>query len=87
MKNTDSTETTEDCESENRGLYDLTVPPVGAEILRRIEHEKRVTLASLCGLHTFRNVSRSTIKHHLSQLVARGYARRHGRGKGTWYTL
>ncbi len=87
MKNENSGNSTCDCVYEDEALEDPTVPPVAAKIHRVLWREKRLTIGGLCGTHDLRKTPRSTIKQNLRLLVARGHAQRHGRGKGTWYTL
>ncbi|MBU6475243.1 MAG: winged helix-turn-helix transcriptional regulator [Alphaproteobacteria bacterium] len=87
MEKTNSGNSTEGCFYEDCTLKDPTVPPAAAKIHFRLWREKRLTITSLCNAHDLRDVPRSTVKHHLRLLVARGYVQRHGRGKGTWYTL
>lgn len=68
-----------------RARDDLTLPPLAADMLQRLEIHKRQTITDLA--EYLDPTSRSTIKDHLRKLIAAGYVRRHGRGKATWYTL
>jgi hypothetical protein len=70
-----------------RAYDDLALSPVAAGILWRLEREKRQTIADLVGGYGLRHWCRNTIKYHLRELLRAGLARKHGRGKATWYTL
>ncbi len=66
---------------------DPALPPVAAKILWRLERETRQTIADLVDAYVLCDLSRNTIKLHLRNLVRAGRARKHGRGRATWYTL
>ncbi len=62
----------------------LSLSPLAAEILHQLKFWKRRTVTDL--VHRTQE-SPSTIRQRLRELVRDGYARRHGKGKSTWYTL
>ncbi len=62
------------------------LPPLAAIILRLLEQRARMTVTDFVREYALRHTTRSTLKLHLRRLVSTGLARRHGRGKATWYT-
>jgi Fic family protein len=68
---------------ENERLMD-PMPPLSAAILNLVREHGRVTVASVAGATS---TSRNTVKNHLTKLIDAGALVRHGRGRGTWYSL
>ncbi len=60
------------------------LPDLSVRILDIARDRGRVSVAD--AVHVTR-ASRNTIKGHLQALVAAGHLRRHGAGRGTWYSL
>lgn len=61
----------------------LSLPQLSALILQFIEQHTRASIADIVDAT---NASRNTIKKHVTTLVEQGYLKRHGQGRGTWYT-
>ena len=59
------------------------LPPLTSELKEFVEEKGKATLRQACE-HTGAN--RNTVKVHLRKLVDLGHLRRHGSGKGTWYS-
>ncbi len=83
MKKTDLTPSTQDCDPSGGSKGDA-LHPVAVEIIYWLKRKQSLTAKKLAYETCTR---RDTIKRHLRKLVADGIVRRHGRGKGTWYTL
>jgi Fic family protein len=62
-----------------------TLPSVSAMIIEYAHKRGRITIAELGRLMA--DVPRATIKSHLTSLVTGGYLNRHGKARGTWYTI
>jgi len=60
------------------------LPPLAEQLLAFTRDHGRLTMAAAIELT---GANRNTLKVHLRRLVASGRLHRHGRGKGTWYTL
>ena len=61
-----------------------SLPPLSAQILDIAKSRGRVTVAEAAKVT---GTSRNTVKDHLRTLTARRHLRRHGAGRGTWYSL
>ena len=60
------------------------LPAVAEQIMEIAREQGRVTVREA---EKLTGVSRNTIKFHIQKLVSEGLLKKHGRGKGTWYTL
>ncbi|MDG4558146.1 MAG: DUF977 family protein [Candidatus Contendobacter sp.] len=60
------------------------LPELAVQILDQARQHGRVTIGDVIRLT---GASRNTLKEHFRRLVEQGHLVRHGRGKGTWYTL
>ena len=69
---------------EQEKLLSLTeLPALSGAIVRHAAVRGKVTIS---GMVKFTKSNRNTIKKHLKDLVAKGALRKHGVGKGTWYS-
>ena len=68
-------------EREHILLGDL--PELSQKILELCREHGRVTVSEISRLT---GVSRNTIKDHLTALTSKGHLKRHGAGRGTWYS-
>ena len=59
------------------------LPSLSARIVEIAQERGRVSVAEAA---TATNASRNTVKDHIRRLVTAGHLRRHGAGRGTWYT-
>jgi predicted HTH transcriptional regulator len=65
--------------------YNPNLPPLSGLILSMFNtYNPRQTLRNIA---TRSRASRSTIRKHIRQLIHAGLLRKHGKGKGTWYTM
>jgi hypothetical protein len=65
--------------------FNPDIPPLSGQILSLLDRaEPRLTVDYIV-LRT--KAPRSTIRLRLREMVRAGMMRRHGKGKGTWYTL
>jgi Fic family protein len=62
----------------------IYLPQLSTDILELLQAESKLTIADIV-LQTKAN--RNTVKKHLERLVKESYLNRHGKGKGTWYTV
>jgi len=60
------------------------LPALSARIMALFKEHKRLQMKQIIKLT---NGRRATIKLRLSELLESGYLRRHGQGRGTWYSL
>lgn len=60
------------------------LPELSVQILELARHRGRVTVAEIAAAS---GASRNTVKYHLSALVRGGRLKRHGAGRGVWYSL
>lgn len=65
-------------------LLQAKLPKLSIQILSHIKNHERASVADLANIT---QVSRNTIKGHIQRLVESNYLIRHGRGRGTWYSL
>jgi predicted HTH transcriptional regulator len=85
MKNDDSGcfRTAEDFKTMHQ--YNPHLPPLSGQILSLIKpYDPRLTVDEIV-LRT--KAKRTTVQLRLREMVKAGIMRRHGKGKGTWYTL
>jgi Fic family protein len=61
-----------------------TLPELSLQIIDYVSQNGRVTMGEMIRLS---GASRNTLKDHFRRLIAQGYLRQQGTGKGTWYTL
>lgn len=69
---------------EREKLILTALPELATQILDQARQHGRVTMGDAIRLT---GASRNTLKEHFRRLVEQGHLVRHGRGKGTWYTL
>ena len=69
-------------EVERLVLGDL--PKLSVELLERCRERGRITVAEAAKLT---GANRNTIKDHLGKLAVAGHLERHGKGRGTWYSI
>ena len=67
----------------NKSMY-LSLPKLSTLILQYIKTHERATITEIV---ESTNAPRNTIKKYLVSLVAQGYLKQHGQGRGPWYTL
>ena len=60
------------------------LPELSARIMALFKEHQRLQMKEIIKLTRGR---RATIKLRLSELLEAGYLRRHGQGRGTWYSL
>jgi len=60
------------------------LPELSVQILELCREHGRTTVADISKLT---NISRNTVKDHITSLVEKGHISRHGAGRGTWYSL
>ncbi|MBL4771101.1 MAG: Fic family protein [Planctomycetes bacterium] len=65
-------------------LLEASLPKLSLQILTHIQNHERASVADLA---TITQTSRNTIKDHLKRLVHSNQLARHGKGRGTWYSL
>jgi predicted HTH transcriptional regulator len=85
MKNDDSGCFLTDEDFRTLPQYNPEIPPLAGQILGLLSRAAPRLTTDYIVLRT--RAPRSTIKLYLRKLVKNGFLRRHGRGKGTWYTL
>jgi hypothetical protein len=85
MKNDDSGCFKTDEDFRTLPQYNPDIPPFAAKILGLLSRsDPRLTVDCIVRRT---QAPRSTIHLYLRKLVKNGFLRRHGKGKGTWYTL
>jgi len=65
-------------------LIGLHVTPLSAQILSLLNEHGRLSISELAHMTT---ANRNTLKKHLTHMVQSLHIARHGKGRGTWYTL
>ena len=60
------------------------LPALSVQLLELAREHGRLTVA---GAARVTGISRNTIKDHIARLTEDGHLRRHGAGRGTWYSL
>lgn len=58
------------------------LPELSVQLLELVRERGRISLSEAVRAT---GANRSTLKDHLRKLTSRGYLRRHGAGRGTWY--
>ncbi|MBF0445436.1 MAG: Fic family protein [Magnetococcales bacterium] len=69
---------------EQEHLFIGKLPELSVKILELTREHGRVTIGEVARAT---NISRNTIKDHLSTLSKNGHLQRHGAGRGSWYSL
>ena len=69
-------------EQESKLLMQL--PELSLQILYMVRSRGKATISEII---TVTDANRNTVKRHLEKLVGSNRLRKHGAGKGTWYTL
>jgi len=65
-------------------LIGLHVTLLTAQILSLLNQHGRLTISKLVNMTA---ANRNTLKKHLIHMVQSGHSAKHGKGRGTWYTL
>lgn len=69
---------------EREKLVLATLPELAAQIIEQARQHGRVTIGDMIRIT---GASRNTLKEHFKRLVELDHLKRHGIGKGSWYTL
>jgi len=69
---------------ERERLVTASLPAVAIQIVDHARDHGRVTMGDMIRVT---GISRNTLKEHFRKLVDQGRMRRHGTGKGAWYSL